>query len=99
MPCMNSTSAGDWGGRTARVDDGSVLLGAPGAPGCTTTGFAGADCCALAAGKNEIARTLTASNARTATLSAEPGLRARPKRTCLQLSMRGKVFLWTNTKS
>src|SRR5579864_7606266 len=40
MPCMNSTSAGDRGGSVPLVDAGSVLLGSPGAPGCTTTGFA-----------------------------------------------------------
>jgi hypothetical protein len=27
MPCMNSTSAGDLGGRVALVEDGSFLLG------------------------------------------------------------------------
>src|SRR5271154_3421164 len=47
MPCMNSTSARDTGGRVAFVDGGSVLLGFPGAPGCTTTGFvAESVCCA-----------------------------------------------------
>src|SRR5229473_2827108 len=46
MPCMNSTSACDRGGSVAFVDAGSVLLGLPGAPGCTTTGFAGSVCCA-----------------------------------------------------
>jgi hypothetical protein len=30
----------------AFVDGGSVLLGLPGAPGCTTTGVAGSACCA-----------------------------------------------------
>src|SRR5579885_938442 len=40
MPCMHSTSACDCGGSVALVDGGSVLLGFPGAPGCTTTGFA-----------------------------------------------------------
>src|SRR5258708_2642796 len=44
MPCMNSTSACDRGGSLARVDGGSVLLGLPGAPGCTTTGVAPAVC-------------------------------------------------------
>jgi len=36
---MNSTSAEECGGRLALVEDGSVLLGIPGGPGCTTTGF------------------------------------------------------------
>src|SRR5260370_20934962 len=44
MPCMKSTFAGDRGGSVALVDGGSVLLGLPGAPGCTTTGFAGSGC-------------------------------------------------------
>src|SRR5574341_351440 len=38
MPCINSTSLGEPGGSVARVDAGSVLVGCPGAPGCTTTG-------------------------------------------------------------
>src|SRR5690349_7513084 len=55
MPCMNSTSAGDRGGRVPFVDGGSVLLGFPGAPVCTTTGFAGlveaeSACCTPVAG-------------------------------------------------
>src|SRR5882757_10660683 len=45
MPCMNSTSACDRGGSVALVDGGRVLLGLPGAPGCTTTGVAGSVCC------------------------------------------------------
>src|SRR5258708_4288650 len=44
MPCMKSTFAGDRGGSVALVDGGSVLLGLPGAPCCTTTGFAGSVC-------------------------------------------------------
>src|SRR6266581_9748339 len=44
MPCMNSTSACDRGGSLALVEGGSVLLGLPGAPGCTTTGVAGSVC-------------------------------------------------------
>jgi hypothetical protein len=44
MPCMNCTSACDLGGSVALVDGGNVLLGLPGAPGCTTTGFAGSVC-------------------------------------------------------
>lgn len=45
MPCMNSTSACESGGRVALVEDGSVLLGFPGAPGCTTTGLLESFCC------------------------------------------------------
>ena len=42
---MNRTSAGDGGGSFARVDEGSVFVGLPGAPGWTTTGFFGSTCC------------------------------------------------------
>src|SRR5215470_8461115 len=35
---MKATSAGDFGGTAALVEGGRVLLGCPGAPGCTTTG-------------------------------------------------------------
>jgi len=35
---MNSTSFGERGGSVALVDSGSVRVGCPGAPGCTTTG-------------------------------------------------------------
>src|ERR1700693_2676260 len=96
---MNATSAGDCGGRVARVDDGSVLLGVPGAPGCTTTGFAVSVCCARAAGEKEIAKTLAASNARTTVPPAQPGLGSRRRRTGLQLGVKGRVFIWTRTKS
>jgi hypothetical protein len=37
MPCINSTSFWESGGREALVDDGNDLVGWPGAPGCTTT--------------------------------------------------------------
>src|SRR6202041_1704979 len=47
MPCMNSTSACDNGGSVAFVEDGSLFLGFPGAPGCPTTGgVADSLCCA-----------------------------------------------------
>src|SRR5260370_36195156 len=45
MPCMNSTSACERGGSLALVDAGRVLLGLPGAPGCTTTRVAGSVYC------------------------------------------------------
>ncbi|MFZ0802810.1 MAG: hypothetical protein WAN70_11660 [Terriglobales bacterium] len=69
---MNPTSAEDRGGRTARVDDGSVLLGAPGAPGCTTTGFAGSVCCAQVAGEMKTMETPAASNVRMKATCVEP---------------------------
>lgn len=36
MPCINAMSAFDLCGATPEVEDGSFLLGVPGAPGCTT---------------------------------------------------------------
>src|SRR5438874_11713612 len=44
MPCMNSTSACDRGGSGALVEGGRFLVGVPGAPGCTITGFGGSVC-------------------------------------------------------
>jgi len=44
---MNSTSFRERGGSRALVVGGSVWVGWPGAPGCTTTGGAGeSGCCA-----------------------------------------------------
>jgi len=44
---MNSTSFDERGGSFALVDGGSVRVGCPGAPGCTTTGGAlESACCA-----------------------------------------------------
>src|SRR5688500_847193 len=57
MCCMNRTSAGEAGGNVALVDDGSVRVASPGAPGCTTTGVFGLDCCAKSVGDNKHART------------------------------------------
>ena len=62
MPCMNSTSAWDLGGSVAFVDGGSLLLGLPGAPGCTTTGVAGSVCCARAGSEKRPVKALTASS-------------------------------------
>jgi len=38
MFCMNCVSAGECGGKVARVVDGNVRVGWPGAPGWTITG-------------------------------------------------------------
>jgi hypothetical protein len=45
IPCMNSTSFGEPGGSVALVEGGSVRVGRPGAPGCTTTGGAFESAC------------------------------------------------------
>jgi len=96
---MNSTSAGERGGRMARVDAGSVLLGAPGAPGCTTTGFGGSVRCARAAGKKKTPKTLAVSKTRITILRTEPGLggRVRRKQPRLSFGVRGKIFIETRT--
>lgn len=60
---MNSTSAGERGGRVALVDEGSFLVGAPGAPGWTTAGFGESVCWANAAAEKKIA-DMAASRAR-----------------------------------
>jgi len=58
---MNSTSFGERGGSVALVDDGSVRVGCPGAPGCTTTGGAGdSACCAQTGGDKKHARATAA---------------------------------------
>src|SRR5260370_1536089 len=88
MPCINSTAACDRGGRVALVDGGSVLLGLPRAPGCTTTGFAASPCCAHAPEQKrppeqkKLAGTLAASNTprSTADTPAERHFRRRRKR-------------------
>jgi hypothetical protein len=59
---MNFTSAGDSGGRVARVDDGSLCVGWPGAPGWTTTGVAGSACCAQTVIDNTLKSMPAASN-------------------------------------
>jgi hypothetical protein len=69
---MNSTSAWERGGRLARVERGSVLLGCPGAPGWTITGGAaaedeggeGADCQAFIEDGEKINMEVLAANSR-----------------------------------
>ena len=81
---MNSTSFGEVGGRVGRVDGGSLLVGWPGAPGCTITGAAGSACWAQTGNENEAGRMIAARNElRSATtLIADPGLGVslRPRR-------------------
>src|SRR5215467_1277308 len=77
MPCMNSTSACESGGRAAFVEGGSVLLGLPGAPGCTTTGFDESFCCADTVGDKTPAE-LSATRHRNDGLIFTTGLQDRP---------------------
>jgi hypothetical protein len=62
MSCMKRASFGERGGRVALVVEGSVLVGWPGAPGCTTIGATGA-CCAQTGGENKPAIVLPAISA------------------------------------
>src|SRR5258708_16030363 len=59
---MNCTSAGEAGGNVALIVGGTVRVGFPGAPGWTTTGVAGAVCCALTRKENKLARVLAAAS-------------------------------------
>src|SRR5260370_22741002 len=51
IPCMNSTSAAESGGSVACVEAGKVLVGSPGAPGCTTAGVGGSPACCASRGE------------------------------------------------
>lgn len=59
---MNCTSAGERGGSVALVDGGNVLVGWPGAPGCTTTGVPGPTCCAQTGSENKTRKVQPAIN-------------------------------------
>jgi hypothetical protein len=59
---MNSTSFGELGGRVARVDAGSLRVGWPGAPGCTTMGVFESVCCAQIGTANKAPSVSTAAS-------------------------------------
>jgi hypothetical protein len=84
----------------ARVDGGSVLLGAPGAPGCTIVGTGGV-CCAATTELMKTVKMLAARNACTTLARGEPGFGvcSRRKVTCRRFWVRGKIFIRTRTKS
>jgi len=58
----------------ARVDDGNVFVGAPGAPGWTTTGPEGSACCADVDSDNK----QTTAHAAEISISHERGLGQGP---------------------
>src|SRR5712692_7916853 len=89
MPCMNSTSFAELGGSVALVDGGSVRVGWPGAPGCTTTGVPGSACCAQTGSENKPARVLAATS---------PLRHAAPPITdwSLRWPLKGKDFIGAN---
>jgi hypothetical protein len=63
MPCINSTSLAERGGKMARVDGGNIRVGWPGAPGWTITGASGLACCAHTGNDAKNVRTTKAGNA------------------------------------
>src|SRR5215510_2873193 len=69
---MNCASAGEAGGSAPLVVGGRVRVGFPGAPGWTTTGAAGAACCAQTRKEDKLARVLATASAHehAATLNA-----------------------------
>src|SRR5437763_16113369 len=79
MPCMNSTSACERGGSAAFVDGGSVLLGLPGAPGCTTAGLTESFCCASTAEDKTPAKPRSATRRRTGAVTFTTGSQDRTR--------------------
>src|SRR6516165_2677458 len=101
MPCMNSTSATDDGGRTALVEGGSVLVGIPGAPGCTTTGCGGLVCRAWIAEEKKTATKIAARNP-SYQLGTVRGARRSRRKGKWKYRLSGlsrKVFIWTRGQS
>jgi hypothetical protein len=91
---MNSTSACERGGSVALVDSGRVVLGLPGAPGCTTTGVVGSVRCARAGKKKRPVGALAARSVphSTADLLAEWNLRLWRKWSSLQFGASLNIF-------
>ncbi len=96
MPCMNSTSAGDRCGATPVVESGSLLLGFPGAPGCTTTGPE-SDCCgragAAAAGKLQSSVAIRHPQDDAAVALMIRGLQLLSARSVLDFRIRPSIFV------
>src|SRR5260370_33002834 len=101
MSRINSPSACDRSGSFALVDGGSVLLGFPGAPGCTITGLAGSLCCARAGEHKEAAGVPAASSMpyTTADLLAEWRPRFGPKRSGPPFGVQLNIFIWVRTEA
>src|ERR1041384_3624777 len=79
MPCMNSTSACERGGSAAFVEGGSVLLGLPGALGCTTMGFDKSFCCEDTAEDKTPARPRNTTRRRNGVVDFTTGLQDRTR--------------------
>src|SRR5260370_18266065 len=101
MSRINSPSACDRGGSFALVDGGSVLLGFPGAPGCTITGLAGSLSCARAVEQKEAAGGPAVSSMpySTADLLAEWRPLLSRKRSGLHFVVQLNIFIWIRKKA
>jgi hypothetical protein len=77
---MNSTSAAERGGNVGLVEDESVFVGAPGAPGCTTTGFVPVVCYEQAGDATKIAARTTRARTRQREVTRREGLNLRSQR-------------------
>src|SRR5215831_8651430 len=88
MPCMNETSARDFGGSIPFVESGSRLLGSPGAPGCTTAGFAESIC---------RASTSKSDGSATANRAAAAQRAAKLARDATKLRGGAVIFIWVQT--
>jgi len=93
MPCMKSTSACERGGSVALVDGGNVLLGLPGAPGCTTTGFPGSVRWAHIAEEKIAGRVATSIPRLTADPLVEQSLRLRRKLYSLHFGVQPNILI------
>src|SRR5579871_834078 len=97
MPCMKSTSAGDFGGSTAFVEGGKTFVGAPGAPGCTTTGAVASFFCAKTHVESKVTVSAIHANvvaaAAAARRSAAPQLSARPETICFPQNPELRIFI------
>lgn len=95
MPCMNSTSARESWGTDPVVEGGSVLVGAPGAPGSTTFGGADCACPAYAALANRAAETVTAGRTKS-TAAFRPELTLHSRSVDINLCMPLSLILNTH---
>src|SRR5258707_589425 len=99
MSPINPPAACDRGGSFALVDGGSVLLGFPGAPGCTITGLAGSLSCARAVEQKEAAGVPAASSMPYSTADLLAEWRPRLSRKRLHFAVQLNIFIWIRKKA
>src|ERR1700744_3520817 len=93
IPCMNSTSACDRCGIWPVVEGGSLLLGAPGAPGCTTVTGSDCVCWARPAAAGTLQSNAAAMEPNAGSHAGETrGRRLRPVGPNLRLSSRAGMY-------